>query len=120
MPSINKPQFTSQVALTMLFLGGLTVVADAQSVPPQVPTFNPSQSYTLPTAPEQPVSPNNPGTAPGSTLGSTGLNPITGLPCEGNGASATASAGSLPGTSTQTAQNPIGLPPSGSVYAGAC
>lgn len=111
--STNKLQLASHVGLTMLFLAGLTAASDAQVYPLPPPTFNPSNSEVVPTAPEQPVSPSNPGSIPGSTSGSTGINPITGLPCVGTGASATGSGG-------QIGQNSFGLPPSGSVYEGAC
>jgi hypothetical protein len=75
---------------------------------------------TLPQAPEMPVSPITPGTAPGTTAQDIGIgvNPVTGLPCLGGGASAIN--GGLPSVSTapdQTSQTGIaGLPPSTSVY----
>jgi hypothetical protein len=91
--------FTQRTALTILFLAAATVASDAQSqysMPPG--TVNPAQPYTVPQAPEQPVSPGNPNTAAGSTLGSAGTNPITGQPCMGQGSSETTSGSSaVPG-----------------------
>jgi hypothetical protein len=77
---------------------------------------------------EQPISPINPGTQPGSTAAiggsATGTNPITGLPCNGSGSVAVSGAGGLPGTatpppglSTETLdQIPVGTPPVNSIY----
>jgi hypothetical protein len=84
--------------------------------------------FTLQQQLEQPVSPINPGTQPGSTAAiggsATGTNPITGLPCNGSGSVAVSGAGGLPGTatpppglSTETLdQIPVGTPPVNSIY----
>jgi hypothetical protein len=93
---------------------GLTVPQTGLTVP-QTPL-----GLTVPQTPEMPVSPITPGTAPGTTAQDIGIgvNPITGLPCLGGGASAIN--GGLPSVSTapdQTAQTGVaGLPPSTSVY----
>jgi hypothetical protein len=90
---------TQRAALAILLLAATTVASDAQSqysMPPG--TLNSAQPYTVPQAPEQPVSPGNPNTAPGSTLGSAGTNPLTGQPCMGQGSSETTSGSStIPG-----------------------
>jgi hypothetical protein len=78
--------------LAVLLLTATTVASDAQSEVPMSPgTFNSAQPYTVQQTPEQPVSPGNPNTAPGSALGSAGTNPITGQPCLGQGSTATTS-----------------------------
>lgn len=84
--------------------------------------------FTVPQQAEQPISPINPGTLPGSTAAiggsATGTNPITGMPCNGSGSIAVSGAGGLPGTatpppgvSTETLdQIPVGAPPTTSIY----
>jgi hypothetical protein len=75
---------------------------------------------TVPQTPEMPVSPITPGTAPGTTAQDIGIgvNPITGQPCLGGGASAIN--GGLPSVSTapdMTAQTGVvGLPTGTSVF----
>jgi hypothetical protein len=90
---------TQRTALAILLLAATTVASDAQSeysMPPG--TLNSVQPHTIPQAPEQPVSPGNPNTAPGSTLGSAGTNPLTGQPCRGQGSNETTSGSSaIPG-----------------------
>jgi hypothetical protein len=77
----------------------------------QLSQSTPYQPLILPQAPENPVSPRDPGTLPGTTSASgsstSGTNPYTGLPC---------SSGALP--STGTSAN-MGLPAPGSVYGSA-
>jgi hypothetical protein len=90
----NSPR---RIALAILLLTGLSTASEAQSeytMPP--PTLNPGESYALPPPRVQPVSPANPNTSPGSTIGSAGTNPITGQPCNGRGSSATASGVAAP------------------------
>jgi len=85
-------RLTQRTTLAILLLAATTAASDAQSqysMPPG--TLNSAQPYTVPQAPEQPVSPGNPNTAPGSTLGSAGNNPLTGQPCMGQGSSETTS-----------------------------
>lgn len=89
---------------------------------------NPYSPYTIEQTPETAVSPINPGTLPGSTAAvggtATGINPITGLPCDGSGSISVSGAGGLPGTatpppglSTETLdQIPVGTPPVTSIY----
>jgi hypothetical protein len=88
---------------------------------------NPSNPFSLPQMPEAPVSPINPGTLPGSTAAiggsATGVNPITGLPCNGGGSLSISGAGGLPGTATPPPgtdetldQIPVGTPPFNSIY----
>jgi hypothetical protein len=109
----------------MFFMAAHTGATHAQTVTvPQaqtgltVPQVQPG--LTVPQAPEMPVSPITPGTLPGTTAQDIGIgvNPITGLPCLGGGASAIN--GGLPNVSSapdQTSQTGIaGLPPSTSVY----
>jgi hypothetical protein len=84
--------------------------------------------YTVQQTLENPVSPINPGTLPGSTAAiggsATGTNPITGLPCNGSGSISVSGAGGLPATatpppglSTETLdQIPVGTPPVTSIY----
>jgi hypothetical protein len=114
----------------MFLMAAHTEAAHAQTVTvpqgltlPQPPTgLTVPQGLTLPQAPEMPVSPITPGTAPGTTAQDIGIgvNPITGLPCLGGGASAIN--GGLPSVSTapdQTSESEtgvIGLPPSTSVF----
>jgi hypothetical protein len=81
-----------------------------------------AQSTLLPETPENPISPVTPGTLPGTTAGSslgTGVNPITGQPCSGEGS--TALLGGINGVdedgiSTNPDTTPGGLPPEESVY----
>jgi hypothetical protein len=89
-----------QAVLAILFLVAATAVSDAQSQAPMpAPNLNTVQPYTIPQSPEQSVSPGNPNTAPGSTLGSAGTNPITGQPCLGQGSTATTSGSTtIPGS----------------------
>ena len=88
---------------------------------------NPTSLFTLPEMPEPPVSPINPGTLPGTTSAiggsATGINPITGLPCNGSGSISVSGAGGLPGTATPPpglnetlGQIPVGTPPFTSIY----
>jgi hypothetical protein len=111
----------------MLFVAAHTGAAHAQLVnaPVTQPQTGltipqPQPGLTVPEGPEMPVSPITPGTAPGTTAQDigVGVNPVTGLPCLGGGASAIN--GGLPDVSTapdQTSQaGVIGLPPSTSVY----
>lgn len=88
---------------------------------------NPTMPLTLPQMAEPPVSPINPGTLPGSTAAiggsATGINPITGLPCNGLGSISVSGAGGLPGTATPPRgttetldQIPVGAPPTTSIY----
>jgi hypothetical protein len=88
-----------RAALAILLLAATTVASDAQSeysMPPG--TLNSAQPYTVPQAPERGVSPSNPNTAPGSTLGSAGTNPLTGQPCLGQGSNETTSgSNAIPG-----------------------
>jgi hypothetical protein len=90
---------TQRAALAILLLAATTMASEAQSeysMPSG--TFNSAQPYTVPQAPEQPVSPGNPNTAPGSTLGSAGTNPLTGQPCMGQGSNETTSgSNAIPG-----------------------
>jgi hypothetical protein len=93
MPFPSLPRIT----LALLLFAGLSTASDAQSeytMPP--PTLNPSESYTLPPPQVQMVSPADPNTSPGSTIGSAGTNPITGQPCAGRGSSATTSGVAAP------------------------
>jgi hypothetical protein len=86
--------FTQRTVLAVLLLAATTVTSDAQSAG----TLNSAQPYTVPQTQELSVSPGNPNTAPGSTLGSAGTNPITGKPCLGQGSTATTSgSNTLPG-----------------------
>ena len=91
--------FTQRAVLAVLLLAATTVASDAQSeVPMSSGTLNSAQPYTVQQTPEQSVSPGNPNTAPGSTLGSAGTNPVTGKPCLGQGSTATTSGSyTLPG-----------------------
>lgn len=93
-------------------LVGLTAMTVAASVVAAL-----GQGLLIPQQNEIPVSPATPGTLPGSLSNqTTGINPITGLPCSGQGSLAVSGAGSLadaatppPGsdaTSTPTAQLP--------------
>jgi hypothetical protein len=98
------------LALSAFAVGGLaTAVAHAQGL-------------TLPQTTENPVSPINPGTLPGSTSAGVGTNPITGLPCNGAGSISVSGAGGLFGTATPPVgtanvnQVPVGTPPTTSIY----
>jgi hypothetical protein len=95
--------------------------------PPVILVQNPTTALTLPQMAEPPVSPINPGTLPGSTAAiggtATGVNPITGMPCNGSGSISVSGAGGLPGTATPppgTAETldqvPVGAPPTTSIY----
>jgi hypothetical protein len=122
-----QQRFLKAIARTTLFFAASAVIGLAVSaaVGHAQNAFTP---YTLPQQLEQPVSPINPGTLPGSTAAiggsATGTNPITGLPCNGSGAVAVSGAGGLPGTatpppglSTETLdQIPVGTPPVNSIY----
>jgi hypothetical protein len=99
----------------------------AAGSPPLILVQNPTTPLTLPQMAEPPVSPINPGTLPGSTAAiggtATGVNPVTGLPCNGSGSISVSGAGGLPGTATPppgTAETldqiPIGTPPTTSIY----
>lgn len=94
--------FAQRASLAALLLTATTAASDAQSqysMPPG--TLNSAQPYTVPQTPEQPVSPGNPNTAPGSTIGSAGTNPLTGQPCLGQGSSETTSGSNVvPGNGT--------------------
>ncbi len=101
--------------------------ANAASRPPLIFVQNPTMPLTLPQVAEPPVSPINPGTLPGSTAAiggsAAGINPITGLPCNGSGSVSVSGAGGLPGTATPppgTAETldriPVGAPPTNSIY----
>jgi hypothetical protein len=102
-------------------------LTNAMSTPLLILVQNPSSPFTLPQTPEAPVSPINPGTLPGTTSAAggppTGINPITGLPCSGEGALSVSGAGGLPGTATAPPgtgetldQIPVGTPPVTSIY----
>jgi hypothetical protein len=116
-----KQRSFRRTALTAIFFVANATVSHAQSqyVPPP-PVVNPSAPLTLPAPSEMPVSPTNPGTLPGTTsaLGpAIGTNPITGLPCTGEGSSsAVAGSNTLPGTSSPAGDNQVGLPSTSSVY----
>lgn len=92
---------------------------------PFVLAQNPFSAFSLPQMPEPPVSPINPGTLPGtsSAAGVTGINPLTGRPCNGAGSLSISGAGGLPGSSSSPAgtietldQLPVGTPPFTSIY----
>jgi hypothetical protein len=95
---------------------------------PLVIAQNPSNPFTLSQIPEPPVSPINPGTLPGSTAAiggaASGINSITGLPCNGSGSLSISGAGGLPGTTSAPPpginetldQIPVGAPPVNSIY----
>jgi hypothetical protein len=86
------------------------VAASAQTVNPGTNsiTTNPITTLTLPQQPEIAVSPASPGTAPGSFGNeTTGSNPLTGLPCTGEGSLAVSGAGGL----ADTASPPVGSSP---------
>jgi hypothetical protein len=109
---IQQTKRLALAALTVVALAVANVAAVAQlgaigQPPPYMaPHPNPSGSYTVPQAPEVPVSPTVPGTLPGTFPG-PGAMPLTGAP------------GCLPpGTTDLTGQNPVGAPPNNSVYAG--
>jgi hypothetical protein len=111
----KRARQTKRIALTALAIAALALPSVAavaqlgaigQPPPYMAPHPNPSGSYTVPQAPEVPVSPTTPGTLPG-TLPGPGATPLTGGP------------GCLPpGTTDVTGQNPVGAPPNNSVYAG--
>ena len=131
-----RPVGLSRIAIAtlVLALGAATVfparatvgasprLAKLQSLP-LLRVQNPNSPFTLPQSPEFAVSPINPGTLPGTGAGSTGTNPITGLPCSGGGSISVSGAGGLPGSSvvppgaTETPGSiPVGSPPVSSVY----
>jgi hypothetical protein len=100
-----------------LTLAGLLLLASVAAAGAQVLIqYSPSPPLTLPQASENPVSPRDPGTLPGTTSAAgsatSGTNPYTGLPC---------SSGALPSTGVTTN---MGLPAPGSLYgsasSGAC
>ncbi len=108
-------------------LGTSRVLPAAAAKPPLVLAQNPTNPFSLPEMPEPPVSPINPGTLPGTTSAiggsTTGMNPITGLPCNGSGSISVSGAGGLPGTATAPPgttetldQIPVGTPPFTSIY----
>lgn len=89
-------RLTSRVSLALV-LAGISTASSAQSQATMPPaTLNPSQGYTVPAPRVAPVSPANPNTSPGSTLGSSGTNPVTGQPCVGTGSSATTNGTTTP------------------------
>lgn len=81
--------------LGLICLIAVMVPASVTMTPAQ--TLNPSTSLTLTPPREIAVSPSTPGTTPGSLGGeTTGTNPVTGLPCSGQGSLAVSGAGALP------------------------
>jgi hypothetical protein len=112
---IELARQTKRIALAVFAIAAVAVPSVAavaqlgaigQPPPYMMPHPNPSGSYTVPQAPEVPVSPTTPGTLPG-TLPGPDATPLTGGP------------GCLPpGTTDVTGQNPVGAPPNNSVYAG--
>jgi hypothetical protein len=138
-----------QFALSICFVGACTAIvlaaciaiAHAQAAAssfashqfaavPYLLAQNPTDALTLPESPETPVSPTTPGTLPGTTAGSglsVGTNPITGMPCSGEGSTALNNALPEADTEDHAAANPdeipSGLPPGSSVFglnSGAC
>jgi hypothetical protein len=114
-------------AATAVAQGFLSPRTAAARRPPLILVQNPTTTLTLPQMAEPPVSPINPGTLPGSTAAiggtATGVNPITGMPCNGSGSISVSGAGGLPGTATPppgTAETldqvPVGAPPTTSIY----
>lgn len=134
--------FPMEVAFPLLLIAlvgaALATAADAHGTaaaqssvaagrPPLILVQNASTPLTLPEMAEPPVSPINPGTLPGSTAAiggsATGVNPITGLPCNGSGSISVSGAGGLfgtatapPGTTETLDQIPVGTPPTTSIY----
>jgi hypothetical protein len=82
------------LGLIVLILPASATIAPAQNL-------NPSTSLTLSPPREIAVSPSTPGTTPGSLSGeTTGTNPLTGLPCSGQGSLSVSGAGALPDVAT--------------------
>jgi hypothetical protein len=82
-------------------LGGIVLILTANAATAPAQTVNSGASLTLPQQAETPVSPATPGTGPGAlTNETTGTNPLTGLPCSGQGSLAVSGAGSLPDTAS--------------------
>jgi hypothetical protein len=101
------------IGLMVLLLTASATITAAQNT-------NPITSLTLPQQRELAVSPSTPGTTPGSLSGETsGTNPITGLPCSGQGSLAVSGAGALPDVATpppdETSATPQ-LPSAASVF----
>ena len=70
-----------------------------------------AQGLLIPQRNEVPISPATPGTAPGSlTNQTTGTNPITGLPCSGQGSIAVSGVGGLGDTASQPPGGDPSLP----------
>jgi hypothetical protein len=108
----KKAKRIAQVALTLAAVAvpGAAALAQfgaaGQPVPYTTPHLNPSVPYTVPAAPEVPVSPTTPGTLPGTLPGADAMPRVGGAGCQ------------PPGTTDLTGQNPVGAPPNNSVYAG--
>jgi hypothetical protein len=111
-----------RVAATAFLIVANVAAAEAQIVapPPPPPILNPSAPLVLPAPSETPVSPIDPGTLPGTTAASglvIGTNPITGLPCTGEGSSsAVDGTNTLPGATAPIYDNQVVAAPAGSVY----
>jgi hypothetical protein len=84
-----------------LLVAAAGVTASAQTAP-NPNNSNPVTILTVPNQAEIPVSAVTPPTTPGSVLigESTGLNPLTGLPCSGAGSLAVSGVGGLADTAT--------------------
>jgi hypothetical protein len=85
--------------LVLISLIAVILPATATITPAQ--NLNPSTSLTLTAPRELAVSPSTPGTTPGTLGGeTTGTNPVTGLPCSGQGALSVSGAGALSDVAT--------------------
>jgi len=109
--------------LRLIGLAAFTLMASSNATLPQI--LNPSAPFTLPQEGEIAVSPALPGTAPGMLFNqtTTGTNPLTGLPCSGEGSLAVSGAGVLADTVTPppdaTSSPAIQLPSITSVFGSA-
>ena len=101
-----------QIALAALLFAACTALVVALCTSPSH-AQNPSTSLTVPAPTEQPVSPINPGTLPGTTGTTIGTNPITGQPCAGSGSSADEG---LAGESSESDTTPGVSSSSSSIY----
>jgi hypothetical protein len=98
------------IGLTVLLLTASVSITAAQNA-------NPITSLSLPEQREIAISPSTPGTTPGALSGeTTGTNPLTGLPCSGQGSLSVSGAGGLADVATPPPDETSATPqiPSGS------
>lgn len=89
------------IANRLPLLGLVIVLVTAGSDMAMPQNFNSSLPLVLPSHPEAPVSPATPGTVAGTLTNETaGINPLTGLPCSGQGSLAVSGAGALADTAS--------------------